>query len=853
MRTFLFAAWVFVALSAQSQSSTTDPEKLQVQWEVIENNYQHKSQFLSAFTITNTNKQDWPATGWTLYFNFIRTVDPASVTGNVSIEHVNGDFFRLVPKSGFSGIKAGASLRVEFASSDWVVNFTDAPAGLYMVWDSNPAKGIELTHYTIKPSTEPKQYLRFAGDKIGLITPQMIFEQNLTARPVAAEKLIKIFPTPARYKEQSGSFSLTGDVAIVTDAAFRKEAELLAGDLQPVFHKKASITTAGNAKGIQLKKDETISEEGYTLSVKPDGIVIAASSGAGIVYGIQSLKSLLDPLAWAGTKIAIAVPLVDVEDAPRFKHRAFFLDVARNFQQKQQILKLLDLMVLYKLNVLHLHLNDDEGWRLEIPSLPELTSIGSKRGHSPDGTTALCPSFGSGPDVNNPHGSGYYSQEDYIEILRYATVRHIRVIPEIETPGHARAAVKSMDARYARLMKEGKKDEAEKYLLRDPEDQSVYRSVQGWNDNVINVAMPSTYTFLEKVVDEIMNLYQRAGAPLLTIHVGGDEVPAGVWERSPACKKLMRENPSLKSTEDLWYYFFSKVNSIVMKRGLSLYGWEEIAMRKTKLDGEARYIPNPDFVNSNFQVDVWNNMLGAGAEDLAYRLANAGYKVVLSCVTNLYFDMAYYKAFDEPGYYWGAFIDVDKPYYFIPYDYFKNAKEDKFGNALDRSIFIGKERLTDYGKSNIVGIQGALWAENMLGPERMEYMILPKMLGLAERAWAKDPAWATEKDAAKSEAQYQQAWSEFIATAGLRELPRLDHYAGGFQYRIPSPGAVIQDGKVVANMQYPGFTIRYTTDGKEPSLKSTIYSGPIAKKGTIHLKAFNARGRSGKTSTIVNP
>ncbi|HEY9049659.1 MAG TPA: family 20 glycosylhydrolase [Ohtaekwangia sp.] len=853
MRTLLLVVLVLASVSGYTQSQNADTHKLKIQWEVIENNYQHTSRFLSAFTITNSSKVDWPASGWTLYFNFIRTVDPASVTGNVLIEHINGDLFRLVPRAGFTGIKAGASLRVEFAASDWVVNFTDAPAGLFIVWDAALAKGIPLTNYTIKPSTEPKQYLRFEGDKIGLITPQIIFEQNKNAKPVAEEKLTKVFPTPVLYREHAGTYTLTSDVTIVTDPAFQQEAELLAGDLQSIFHKKSPVVTSGNAaKAIHLKKGEA-SHEGYTLSVTAEGITITASSGAGIFYGIQSLKTLLSPAAWATVPASVAVPLVDVEDAPRFEHRAFFLDVARNFQQKQQVIKLIDLMALYKLNVLHLHLNDDEGWRIEIPSLPELTAIGSKRGHTVDGTSALLPSFGSGPDISNPHGSGYYSQQDYIDILRYATARHVRVIPEIETPGHARAAIKSMDARYTRLMKEGKKEEAEKYLLRDPDDKSVYRSVQGWNDNVINVAMPSAYTFLEKIVDEMVTLYQRAGAPLQTIHFGGDEVPAGVWEHSPACQNLMENNASVKSTEDLWYYFFGKVNTIVQAKGLSLYGWEEIAMRKTKLDGESRYIPNPDFVKDKFQVDVWNNVLGWGSEDLAYRLANAGYKVVLSCVTNLYFDMAYYKAFDEPGYYWGAFVDVDKPYYFIPYDYFRNAKEDKFGNTLNRSIFIGKERLTDYGKSNIVGIQGLLWAENMLGPERMEYMILPKMLSLAERAWAKDPEWATEKDAAKSEALYLQAWSEFIAVSGLRELPRLDHYAGGFLYRIPSPGAVVENGTVVVNMQYPGFIVRYTTDGKEPSLKSTIYSGPIAKKGTIRMKAFNSRGRSGKTSTIVNP
>lgn len=855
MRNLIFSVSLLLVVHfVVAQNTTPDVSKMRVQWEVIENHYQNQSQFLSAFTITNKGKAALPSSGWTLYFNFIRGIIPASVTGGVHMEQVNGDLFKLYPSKDFTGIKPGASLRVEFVSGDWVVNYTDAPAGLYFVFDNNPSKGISVTNYTIKPSTEPKQYLRFPEDKVGLVTPQVLFDQNKNITPVPGDKLTKIFPTPDSYRETGETFVLTADVEIVTDPTFKEEAAYLAEELQLLIGKKLAVTnaTTERKKTIVLSK-APLNAEGYQLKVNNDRIVIAGETGHGIFNGIQSLKSLIAPTAWSGIQASITIPGVDVVDHPRFPHRAFFLDVCRNFQTKQQILRLLDVMALYKLNVFHFHLTEDEGWRLEIPSLPELTQVGSRRGHTLDSKNFLPPSFGSGPDVSTPYGTGYYTKADFIEILKYAKRRHITVIPEIETPGHARAAVKSMDARYDRLMKEGKKAEAEKYLLRDLEDQSVYRSVQGWDDNVINVAVPSVYNFVETVVDEVIGMYKEADAPLQMIHFGGDEVPAGVWEKSPAYHALKEKHPEIESTDDLWYYFYGRVNDILKQRGLTLYGWEEIGMRKTKLDGSPRYIPNPDFVNEKFQVDVWNNVLGWGAEDLAYRLANSGYKVVLSCVTNLYFDMAYYKSFEEPGYYWGAFVDIDKPYYFIPYDYFKNANEDKFGGPLDRSIFVGKERLTDYGKQNIIGIQGLLWSETIQGPDRMEYMILPKMLSLAERAWAPDPAWAQEKDAKKSEESYKEAWSSFVSTLGQRELPRLDYYRGGYQFRIPSPGATISEGKVIANVQLPGLTIRYTTDGKEPTVKSEIYTGPISAKGTVKLKAFSAKGRSGKSVSINNP
>lgn len=856
MKVYLLLLLVLGAgLNVDAGPAAFDVRKLHVRWEVVENSHDGASQFLSAFTFTNTGTVALPASGWNLYFNFVRRIVPESVTGGVGIAGANGDLHRLFPKAGFPGLAAGASLRVEFVAADWVVNITDAPAGLYMVWNSAPDAGIAITTYSVVPSTTPRQYLRFAGDKVGLITPEVLYEQNATTRPIAAAELVKIFPTPVHYQETGEAFTITPETELVAAAAFAGEAAYFSRELQALVGKAPPIVTTRTPgrPAIVLEPAASLAEGAYSLRVTTSQITIAAASGEGIFYGLQSLKILMPPSAWAGASKAVRIPGVTVDDAPRFEYRAFFLDVCRNFQPKEQILKLLDLMSLYKLNVLHFHLVDDEGWRLAISSLPELTEVGSRRGHTTDNTRFLQPSFGSGPGVEGSKGTGHYTREDYIDILRYARERHIRVIPEIETPGHARAAIKSMDARYRRLMKAGQPDEARRFLLRDTTDQSMYRSVQGWNDNIINVALPSAYAFLERVTDELMAIYKAAGAPLTTIHFGGDEVPAGVWEKSPACQTLLDQDPALETTDDLWYYFYGRLNTMLQKRGLTLYGWEEIAMRKTMLDGKKHYIPNPDFVRQGLQVDVWNNALGWGSEDLAYRLANAGYKVVLSCVSHLYFDMAYYKAFDEPGYYWGAFVDVDKPFYFIPYDYFKNSKEDKFGQALDRSVFIGKERLTEYGKRNIVGIQGLLWSETITSPERMEYMILPKLLGLAERAWAQDPAWATEPDGQKATALYQEAWSSFANVMAKRELPRLDYYHGGFSYRIPVPGAVVRNGEVLVNHQLPGFTLRYTTDGKEPTMKSKICPPRMTDKGVITIKAFSTSGRAGKSITVKNP
>ena len=834
----IFAVAFCIKATAQTPVPNFDAHKLNISWQAIQNNYQNKTESLNALTITNTGKTTLPAAGWKLYFNSARGIASATVSGNAVITKLNGDLFTIAPTASFTALQPGASATIQFVSDELVINFTDAPEGIYLVWDAQPEKGYATGDFTVLP---------FNPNYPGLVTPAIIYNQNQKIQDVPEQQLTKIFPTPASYKETTGSFNLTTDVQFTTDAKFSKEILGLEADLQTLFGKKLASKSVANI--ISLKYKDGLGDEGYELSVQPTAITISATNAAGAFYGIQSLKTLIPASAYTHAEKIIEIPCVEVKDQPRFPYRALLLDVARNFQTKEQVLKLLDVMALYKLNVFHFHLSDDEGWRIELPSLPELTQIGSQRGHTLDSKNFLPASHGSGPETGKLAGSGYYTRADYIEILKYATARHIAVMPEIETPGHARASIKAMDARYRRLIAEGKQAEAVKYLLHDLNDKSVYNSVQYWNDNVIDVSLPSTYTFFETVISDIAGIYKEAGAPLSTIHFGGDEVPAHVWEQSPAYLTLKASHPEITNTGDLWYYFYGRINQLLKDKGLTLAGWEEMGLRKTVLDGKPDYVPNPDFTPYHLQTEVWNNSIGSGQEDLAYKLANAGYKVVLSSVTNLYFDMAHYKSFDEPGYYWGAFVDIDKPFSFIPYDYFKNTSVDRDGLPINKSIFIGKQRLTDYGKTNIAGLQGCLWGENIKTPERMEYMIFPSVLGLAERAWAQDPQWATEPDTAKSSVLYQQAWTNFLNVLGKRELPRLTYLNGGYSYRIPKPGVIMRGGEYKANMQFPGFTIRYTTDGKDPDTKSKVYNDAVTVTGNnVKFRAFDNKGRGGNVS-----
>jgi hexosaminidase len=427
--------------------------------------------------------------------------------------------------------------------------------------------------------------------------------------------------------------------------------------------------------------------------------------------------------------------------------------------------------------------------------------------------------------------------------LKYATQRHIEVIPEIESPGHARAAIKAMEVRFNRLMKEGKKDEAEQYLLNDVNDQSKYSSAQYFNDNAMNVASPSVYAFMDKVLEELQKMYAEAGAPLTTVHMGGDEVAAGAWEQSPAIEGYKKNNPSIKRTKDLYADFFVRTNDILKKRGLKMTGWEEMIIEDTDPKAPGRkVIDNRNYREDSLQFDAWWAVLGT--QDMAYPIANSGYGVVLTCFDYYYFDIAQSPSFDEPGDAWIGYLGLQKTFSFVPFDIYNSSPIDFALKPVNPDIYKNKQRLTEAGKKHIRGIQGALWGENITYDGYMEYQVLPRLLAVAERAWAPDPSWTDEKDA-KREQGFNIDWSSFANRLGKRELPRLDYYNGGYGYRLPTPSFTIQNGQVFANTELPGIIIRYTTDGSDPVAASAAVTGPIPDKGTVKLRAFSTSGRAG--------
>jgi hexosaminidase len=777
----------------------------------------------AAFTITNRDAKPLPPSGWAIYFSALHSAKRGSVGAGFDFQDVLGDLHRLVPGAGFAGLAAGATIKIPYLT-EALLNRSFAPQGPYIVFDAAKDVGVPLNDYVAAPFERR------------VLTPEKQFTLDSAIRAIPASELPPVFPTPVEVTQGSGALRLTTMPLVEAAEALKNEATFAAEYLRPYF----GSTRTGGGPPLRLDVGTVAgqtSPEAYSLVVDPvQGVRIVGVSPAGVFYGLQSLRSLLPaPTPRAG----LVLPAIRVVDAPRFGYRGFMLDVARNFQSKSAVLRTLDLLARYKLNVFHFHLTEDEGWRIEIPSLPELTAVGARRGHTLDSRRHLPPAWGSGPDVNGRWGSGFYSRADYVEILRYAAARHVEVIPEIEMPGHARAAIRAMQGN-------------QQYTLSDPQDRSVYMSVQGYPDNVMNPALESTYRFIERVVGDLAAMHREAGAPLRNIHMGGDEVPNGVWVGSPAVQTYMKAH-GLTNVDDLWFVFYGRVEQILKAQGLVPSGWEEIAVRKTRRDGRSATIVNPGFAERGWRAYVWNNVPGWGAEDLAYRLANGGYDVVLSPVTNLYFDLAWNPNAEETGLDWGGYVDLRKPFDFIPLDYYRNTRFDRRGNPLDPAVFAGKDRLTDYGRAHIVGIQGNLWSETLGAEGRLEYMMLPKLLGLAERAWAPDPDWAKEASPARSDSLYGEAWSRLVNVLGQRELPRLDREVPGLTYRIPTPGLKVLGGMVHCSVELPGFTLRYTTDDSEPTVRSALVRGPIPFRGTVRVAAFNTAGRKGHTARLTAP
>ncbi|MDB5012056.1 MAG: beta-N-acetylhexosaminidase, partial [Daejeonella sp.] len=495
---------------------------------------------------------------------------------------------------------------------------------------------------------------------------------------------IAIIPEPVYIEETNSTFILPKKVLIeTTDVQDTKSTvEFLKDRIGHATGSSVTTTSITSATAsikliINNTPNMSLGNEGYTLSVTPKGITIKANQPAGLFYGAQTLIQLFPKEIESHSVISNvkwAVPTVKITDYPRFVWRGLMFDVSRHFFTKDEVKQYIDAMVRYKYNLLHLHLTDDEGWRIEIKSYPKLTEKGAwnvkKIGEFGNFTPPTA-------DEARNYG-GFYTQEDIKELVQYAKTKFVNILPEIDVPGHSLATVAS----YPLL---SCTPEAKNYVVRSGEQ------IMDWShgappialvDNTLCPANEKVYEFLDKVVSELAVLF-----PFEYIHMGGDECPKNYWEKNDQIKGLMQKE-DLKNMEEVQSYFTKRLEKIVESKGKKFMGWDEI------LEGG---------ISPSAAVMSWRGVKG-GIE-----AAKMKHQVVMSPTTFAYLDYMQADAITEPHVY--ATLRLSKAYEFEP-----------IPEGVDPQYIRG-------GQAN-------LWTEQVYNIRQAEYMTWPRGFAIAESVWS---------------------------------------------------------------------------------------------------------------------
>ena len=833
MRNMLYIIWGSLCLLLViSGCKSTDGAKAPVSltWKMgaveVQPGYYENSFVLK--NISNVQKEK----DWIIYYSQLPREILQEESAPVKVEVVNANFFRMYPAENFQPLAPGDSLTVKFCCTNGLKKMSHAPEGTYWVSQSGSKQGIPLpVGLTIQP-------LKGMETEDWYPAPDKIYASNLALETTAQLQQTDIFPSvkeavPATGKE---GFAIENKVKLTFHPDFSFFSELLKEKLATIHGLEVVSEAPVTVHLDYLPERETaVNGEYYRIDTGNGLINISASTSHGIFNGTQTLLSLLK-----GQEKPFRLEALSIRDYPDLPYRGQMLDIARNFTTVEHLKKLVDVISSYKLNVLHFHFSDDEGWRLEIPGLEELTSVGARRGHTTDELECLYPGYDGNYDPSAAtSGNGYYTREEFIDLLRYAAQRHVRVIPEIESPGHARAAIVSMKARYHKYVNTAP-EKANEYLLSDAQDTSRYVSAQSYTDNVMNVALPSTYRFMEKVIRELIAMYEEAEVPLTTIHLGGDEVPEGAWMGSPVCRTFMDEN-GMTSAHELSEYYITKMADYLQQHHLQFSGWQEVALG------------HPETTDRHLNqlaagVYCWNTVPEWEADEIPYQIANKGYPVILCNVNNFYLDLAYDAHPDERGLSWAGYVDESKGFSMLPYSIYRSSRTDMAGNPVDPDIAgKGKTTLTASGKEHIQGVQAQLFAETIRDFEWVEYYTFPKILGLVERGWNAFPAWSTLTGEKERQA-FNKELGLFYSKVSEKEMP---HWASrSINFRLPHPGLCIKEGQLHASTPIRGGEIRYTTDGTEPTLRSELWKAPVACDASVVKAKLFYLNKESVTSTL---
>ena len=829
---FPFIGWLCMMaamVGCKSVSESTAP--VAMAWEMgtreIEPGFYENS-----FVLKNISDKDL-GKDWVVYYSQLPREIQQDVSSPIRIERVNANFFRMVPTEKYTSLAAGDSLKITFRCTNGLSKVSHAPEGTYWVSMNGGKEETPLpVALDVRPFVSPESVP-------GYPDACKIYEANLRLTDVPALQPSDLLPSLKKVIPATGSVILGEEVVLIFHSDFANEAKLLKEKLTGVYGlkvvPKADITIALN---YLPKEGKPINDEYYQLDIAGQQMTVSAASAHGVFNGTQTLLSLLK--GQEGKKRPLQIQAMSILDYPDLLYRGQMLDIARNFTTADNLKKLVDVIASYKLNVLHFHFSDDEGWRLEIPGLEELTAVGSRRGHTTDELECLYPGYDGGYDPNAPtSGNGYYTREEFIDLLRYAAERHVRVIPEIESPGHARAAIVAMKARYKKYIDSDPK-KAKEYLLSDDQDSSRYVSAQSYTDNVMNVAMPSTQRFMEKVIREIIGMYKEAGVPLTTIQLGGDEVPEGAWMKSPLCQAFMKQHGMTKAHE-LSEYYITQMATYLQQNNLLFSGWQEVALGHP--EATTRYLSQ-----RAGGVYCWNTVPEWGGDEIPYQIANNGYPVILCNVNNFYMDLAYDGHPDERGLAWAGYVDESKAFSMLPFNIYRSSRTDIAGNPVDLDASAkGKVALTALGSKQIAGVQAQLFSETIRGFQWVEYYTFPKIMGLAERGWNANPAWGN-LSGKKEQQAFAQALTLFYEKIGEKEMPYWKRI--GINFRLPHPGLCVKEGKLYANTSIHDGQIRYTTDGTEPTLQSKLWEGPVSCPSSLVKAKLFYLDKESVTSTL---
>jgi hexosaminidase len=837
------------------------------------------------------------APSWKLYLNGQYKVAKTECKIDLSKPSNDASYCLITPTEAFGRLEPGSSMEIQLVSSTpfsglGKISKSSNMAGVHISFDGQDEAHfipLQVVMDDRAPGTFsrlPKEFCdeQNVCDEVPLDTPLTRYSKGVDDIPIGLQD--RIVPKPYYLSQGKGSLKVETLGRVRAERPLFFEAQYLKDILKKDEISPKSIDISLKIADtlipeLDIEKNGKNIAEGYVLKISSERIEILGSDKAGVFYGVQTLRQLL---AQAKIDYTNQLPIAVIVDAPRFPVRSHLLDVARHFVPKKDLLTYIDLLSQFKINQLHLHMSDDEGWRLEIPDLPELVEYGAKRSFS---SQTLSPSFGTttgleftdqilGKPANEEcanfwvkptwqgfedamnnfvgNGSGFYSTKDFEEILIYAAQRNIEIMCELDLPAHARAAIVAMESRYQKY-KEIDSLLANWYRLIDPEDKSENKN------SVVNPSLKSTYNFINKVFKEVKACYESAQVPFKALHIGCDEIPGiednSTWSLSPLFQATGMTG------KELFIQFVLIENYVLNSLGAKAHIWAE-ALDIVREDKNSYEL----LKHTGMVAHPWNNIWSGPKQSACYELANDGFNVVLAHASNLYLDMMQAKHPQELGTNYAGFIGLEEVFSYMPENYAvsyiqkdffgdpKNTLGKTLGQVLDPVSLIKTQAVLSL-KNNILGIASSLWTESCKNYKSIEYMAFPRMIAQAERAWNRNPPVdaivdpdlpeeVIRKKISFMNEKIARSWKVFANCLGKYTLPMLD-IDQNVNYRIPLPGACLQDGLLLMNSEMPGFELQYSEDA---NFVWKTWHHPVFASGKVYLRALAKNGKASRIDVL---